>query len=176
MVTRTRKHQQGVALILAIIFLVALTSVISVLLLNTSTDIKMASASQEKVIATQQAIGANDEVIYKQTTFVDGDNGFAYEMNKYPADTGMAVVVTGQYAKARILRSKEDQIESDCPHSRVVSSIQVFRCNMLKVESTQAYGKKVNEEQPTADQIDNNKYHKVTAVSGIAQQLLAMGN
>lgn len=173
----TNSKQKGVVLVVAIVILIALSSAASVLMLNTSTDMKMAGASQEKVIATQEAIGLNSEVIYRQVKQLNGDeNGFTYTISMYPSGDGMEVPVTGNNVDARIHRSNDEQIESDCPHSRMASSIQVFKCNMLTVRTVKGYGKKVTADDPEGAQLSDDKYNKVEVTSGVAQQLLNLGN
>ena len=56
----TLKNQQGVVLIVSLVFLVALTAVAAALMQNTTTDMKMAGASEEKVSAdsAEAAVGA----------------------------------------------------------------------------------------------------------------------
>ena len=59
-------NQQGVVLIVALVFLVSLTAAASIMMLNSTTDMKISGASQEKLIATQEAISAVDEAIADQ--------------------------------------------------------------------------------------------------------------
>ncbi|MDN3653969.1 hypothetical protein QWY77_14605 [Thalassotalea ponticola] len=174
----TKHKQQGVVLLVAIVLLIALTSVASLMLLNSTMDMKMSGASQEKVIATQEAIGANDEVIYQQINYMnaDGQNGFTYQLGKYDKENGIDVVVDGEYVKASIHRTTDDEIEFDCPYSQAASSIQVFKCNLLSVKALKAYGRRVEEDTPSTEQLEQAKYHKVEVTSGIAQQLLNLGN
>ena len=60
------KNQQGVVLIVSLVFLISLTAVVAALMQNTTADVKMSGASEQKMIATQSAVSAIDEVIYNQ--------------------------------------------------------------------------------------------------------------
>jgi hypothetical protein len=153
------KKQQGVVLVVALVFLVALTAVASMLMLNTTTDMKMAGATQEKMIAHNEAIGSVDELIFKQLT---ENNNFT--RSSYPDD--IAVVVTAQNTAAFISmpknRSTNEELtstETDCPASRVPSSI--FKCNVLAIRVEKKYGR------------ENTS--RVVVRAGIAQQLLNLG-
>jgi Tfp pilus assembly protein PilX len=154
------KHKQhGVVLIVALVFLIALTAVAAALMQNTTTDMKMSGASQEKVVATQEAVSAIDEVIYKEVTQVSGTNGFASEIANFPL---LPTVSSASHTSAKITLANPYNIEADCPHSRSASSVQVFKCNVLKVQVTRLYGR-------------TNK-STIEVNSGVSQQLLNVGN
>ncbi len=153
------KKQQGVVLIVSLVFLIALTAVAAALMQNTTTDMKMSGASQEKVVATQEAVSAIDEVIHNEVTQVSGTNGFASEIAKFPLTPTVSRVIN---TNAEITLANPYNIEADCPHSRTASSVQVFKCNVLKVQVTRLYGR-------------TNK-STVEVNSGVSQQLLNVGN
>jgi type IV pilus assembly protein PilX len=156
--------QQGVVLVVSLVFLVALTAVAAALMQNTTSDMKMSGASEEKVIAVQQAISAVDEIVFNQVspgktnefaaaiiTFKDGKKILTAEMpklwdsNKF--DPPELDVTNNDY-----------MLEAGCPHSKVASSTKVFSCNLLKVQLNRKYGR------------ENTSMVNVN--SGIAQQLL----
>lgn len=157
-------EQQGVVLVVSLVFLVALTAVAAALMQNTTTDMKMSGASEEKVIAVQQAVSAVDEIIFNQVspgktnefaaaivTFKDGEKDLTAEMptlwdsNKFdPPELDVT--------------NNEFMLEAGCPHSKVASSTQVFSCNVLKVQVNRKYGR--------------DKTSVVNVNSGVAQQLL----
>lgn len=156
--------QQGVVLVVSLVFLVALTAVAAALMQNTTTDMKMSGASEEKVIAVQQAISAVDEIIFNQVspgktnefaaaivTFKDGEKKLTAEMptlwDSNIFDPPELDVTNNEY-----------MLEAGCPHSKVASSTQVFSCNLLKVQVNRKYGR--------------DKTSTVNVNSGIAQQLL----
>jgi Tfp pilus assembly protein PilX len=158
MAINRRVEQQGVVLVVALVFLVALTAVAGAMMQNTITDVKMSGASQEKVIATQEAISAMDQVIYNEVTKANGTNSFAAEIANFPLQPN----VTADNTSAEISLANPFNIESDCPHLKSASSVQVFKCNLLKVQIDRSYGR--------------TNTSTVEVNSGIAQQLLTGGN
>ena len=154
-------HQKGVVLIVSLVFLIALTAVAAALMQNSTTDMKMSGASEEKVIATQEAISAIDEVIFRQVNGGAGSNVFAAALVNFP------MVVTDSLEKTNTdndttasiaIANSELKLESDCPHAKKASSAQLFTCNVLRVKVVKQYGR--------------NKSNKVEVNSGISQQLL----
>ncbi len=160
-----KSKQQGVVLVVSLVFLVALTAVASALMLNTTTDMKMSGASEEKVVATQEAFGAIDEIIYRQVKATGNNvNTFAQPIQTFKDAPTDALLDLRSNAHASItkadigLSENAFALESDCPHSRLASSTEVFTCNVLKIELSKKYGRK------------NTSTLEVNA--GIAQQLL----
>jgi len=167
-----KKGQQGVVLIVSLVFLIALTAVAAALMQNTTTDMKMSGASEEKVVADQEVVSAVDEYIFRQVTGGTGQNGFAQPVATFK-DSAAGVVDGAKNIKAVLTSTNSDgdinsatlelannqfQLEADCPHSRSASSAQVFTCNMLKIQISRQYGR--------------NGTSTVEANSGIAQHLL----
>jgi len=153
---RNLNEQHGFVLVVSLVFLIALTSVASVLMLNTTSDMKMSGASQEKVIATQEAVSSIDEVIFIQIT--SGMNLFS--SSSLPED-GITVIVTRDSTYAKIINSNVGGLVGECPHSNTASSVDMFDCNILKISVTKVYG--------------NNETSSVVVSAGIAQQLLSVG-
>ena len=173
MVSRTYKmnnavklnKQQGVVLVVSLVFLIALTAVAAALMQNTTTDMKMSGASEEKVVADQEVVSAVDEFIFKQVTGGTGNNGFAKPVATFidgPKNIIAELTKTnkdGEIDTASLdLANNEFQLEADCPHSRSASSAQVFTCNVLRIQISRKYGR--------------NKTSTVEVNSGIAQHLL----
>lgn len=150
----TVKSQQGVVLIVALVFLIALTAVVGALMQNTSSDIKMSGAGQAKVVATQEAISALDEVIFNQVTQTGGVNNFASPLGVFP----LIPAVTADNTTAQISVANINNLVVDCPHSQSASSAQVLKCNVLRVQINRLYGRSNN----SAIQIN----------SGVAQEVL----
>jgi len=163
-VSTNMKQQHGVVLVVSLVFLIALTAVAAALMQNTTTDMKMSGASQEKVIATQEAVSAVDEIISKQVspgetnafaaavvTFANGDQDMMADL---------AFTNDGNEFSSATLGVTNNQfmLEPDCPHSKLASSTQVFTCNVLRVQVNRNYGR--------------NNTSTVNVNSGIAQQLL----
>ena len=160
----TMKQQQGVVLVVSLVFLIALTAVAAALMQNTTTDMKMSGASQEKVIATQEAVSAVDEIISNQVspgainafaaaivTFANGDQDMMADLAFTNDGNEFSSATLG-------VTNNEYMLEPDCPHSKLASSTQVFTCNVLRVQVNRNYGR--------------NNTSTVNVNSGIAQQLL----
>jgi len=154
------KRQSGVVLIVSLVFLVALTAVAAALMQNTTSDMKMSGASEEKVVATQEAISSVDEAIYRQINGV-GNNEFAAALVLFPFTVTDTLEKTNDehHTTASInLGNNPFKLEVPCPHSRSASSVQIFTCNVLRVQVTKKYGR--------------TKTNKREINAGIAQQLL----
>ncbi len=156
--------QQGVVLVISLVFLVALTALAAALMQNTTTDMKMSGASEEKVVAVQQAVSAIDEIIFNQVspgktnefaaavvTFKDGEKKLTAEMpTLWDSD---------KFEPPELdVTNNEFMLEAGCPHSKLASSTQVFTCNVLNIQVNRKYGR--------------NATSTVNVNSGIAQQLL----
>jgi|TARA_B110000091_G_C13820338_1_gene480383 Tfp pilus assembly protein PilX len=153
---RNLNKQQGFVLVVSLVFLIVLTGVASALMLNITSDMKMSGASQEKVIATQEAISSIDEVILIQT--LSGENLFS---SSALPEQGVSVDVTRKSTQAIITNSNVGGLVAECPHSATASSVDMFNCNILKISVTKVYG--------------NNDTSAVVVSAGIAQQLLSVG-
>ncbi len=156
-----KSKQQGVVLIVSLVFLIALTGVAAALMQNTTTDMKMSGASEERSEALQETISAIDEVIYDQVE--SGVNLFAQPIAKFTNEEGVEGIFlekldTTAADAAIFVSNNEYGKEADCPHSKSASSAQVFTCNILRVQVNRNYGRKNTSE--------------VVVHSGIAQQLL----
>jgi type IV pilus assembly protein PilX len=155
------RRQKGVVLIVALVFLIALTAVAAALMQNSTTDMKMSGASEDRVVATQEAISASDESIFRQVNGGTGNNAFTLPLVRFPlavTDT-LTKTNTDTDTTANIeLVNNELTLEPDCPHSRAASSVQVFTCNVLRVQVVRKYGR--------------TNTNEVEVNAGIAQQLL----
>lgn len=158
-------RQNGVVLIVALVFLIALTAVAAALMQNTTTDMKMSGASEEKVVATQEAISATDEVMFRQINGGTGNNKFASAIVRFREEdfrnvtANLNITNVAKDTTANInISNNALELEPDCPHSRSASSAQIFTCNVLRVQVIRKYGRKNTNE--------------VEVVTGVAQQLL----
>jgi len=157
------KSQQGVVLIVAIVFLAALTAVAAALMTSSTIDMKMAGATQDKVIATQEAFGGSDEIVWQQVNkTVDNTNHFTLGVGSYPH----SVNTTSELSSADIVLNNPNNLETDCPATKAASSVQVFKCNHLQVQIDKQYGRKVTSTKHSSE---------VQVRAGIAQQLLNVG-
>ncbi|WP_085297732.1 pilus assembly PilX family protein [Cognaticolwellia mytili] len=156
---RSPNKQSGVVLIVSLVFLFALTAVVVALMQNTSTDMKMSGASQDKLVALQEAQSEVDNIIYNQVRKVNGTNGFTSALALFP----LAPTVTkANVITAKITIVNPSQLIADCPHAFAASSVQVFKCNVLNVNVVRRYGRTYN----SAIEIN----------AGITQQLINGGN
>ena len=147
------KNQQGFVLVVALVFLIALTGVASALMLNTTSDMKMSGASQEKVIAMQEAIGSLDEVILLNAA-LGADNIFLGTI--FPVG-GTAVAVSADNTTATITIPNSNLVKIDCPAMKGGDDNDLTKCNMLKVTVVKRYG--------------NNSSSTIVVNAGIAQQV-----
>lgn len=174
--TYSINNQKGVVLIVSLVFLVALTAVAAALMQNTTTDMKMSGASEEKVVAEQEVVSAIDEYIFRQVSSGTGNNRFAEPIATFkdadgnPIDklidygVGGDLTISNKSGAGDIdsatlgLANNQFMQEADCPHSRSASSAQVFTCNVLRIQISRKYGR--------------NGTSTVEVNSGIAQHLL----
>ena len=119
---------------------------------------KMSGATEDKTTAVQETLGATDEVIFNEVTQTAGTNSFTDKIETFPKNRA----VSAQDTVAQLSIANPNNLESDCPHSRSGSSVQVFKCNVLNVQVTRQYGRK--------------KHQEIVVQSGVAQQLLNVGN
>jgi len=142
-ISSSYKQQQGVVLIVALVFLIALTGVAAALMQNTTSDMKMTGASNEKVIATQAAISAVDEVINNQLN-IQAINVFTQGLNRFPGYTNAellpAATKTGAIASTTVINNPLSE-EFACPRSAVASSVGIIECNIIQLRTDRPYGR-----------------------------------
>jgi type IV pilus assembly protein PilX len=158
-------RQKGVVLIAALVFLVALTAVAGALMQNSTSDMKMSGASEEKVVATQEAISASDEVMFRQINADSGNNKFASAIVRFQDESfgnvtdSLNITNTDSDTTASLDVANNDlELEADCPHTKAASSVQIFTCNVLRVQVVRKYGRK--------------NTNKIEVNTGVVQQLL----
>ena len=152
------EQQQGVVLVVSLVFLVALTAVAAALMQNSTTDMKMSGATEERSVALQEVVSAADEVIFDEL-FAGNVNRFARPVagDNFPitSDNLLLGTTTGSTPTVDAANAGSQQL---CPHLKVASSVDLFGCNILTVTTSREYGR--------------NEQNTVTANSGIAQQIL----
>ena len=156
--------QQGVVLVVSLVFLIALTAVAGALMQNTTIDMKMSGASEEKLVATQEAVSAIDEIIFNQVS-PGVTNAFAASLVTFqngPQSMTAAMPITNadnDFSSATLdVANNPFMLEPDSPAPQLASSTQVFTCNVLRVQVNRNYGR--------------TNTSSVNVNSGIAQQLL----
>lgn len=130
-----RNKQKGIVLIVSLIFLISLTAVASALMLNTTTDIKMSGASEEKLVAVQEAISAVDETISDQ--IMSGNNLFETD--------SLAPLVVGSITSVAVtdttITNRNNITQSvTCPHARLASGGSIG-CKMRIITVNNNYGR-----------------------------------
>jgi Tfp pilus assembly protein PilX len=157
----SRYRQEGVVLIVSLVFLIALTAVAAALMQNTTSDMKMTGATNEKVVATQAAISAVDEVINNQVN-IQAINQFTQGLNivvglgsaqLLPADSS-----TDATANTSINNNPTFE-EMPCPRAKVASSVGIIECNIFQLQTQRLYGR--------------NNTSTIVVNTNISQQLLA---
>lgn len=157
--------QKGVVLIVALVFLIALTAVVAALMQNTTTDMKMAGASEEKTVATLEAFSAIDEIMFREVNAVVGENDFQKALipAQFPRNVSADLVITNTLAniptaQIEMPNSNQYALEQPCAHARRATSTETFSCNRLTLRLVRTYGRRGN--------------NIITVVSEINQQLL----
>jgi Tfp pilus assembly protein PilX len=148
-------NQRGVVLVISLVFLIALTAVAGALMQNSTLDMKMSGASEQKVIAVQDAMSAVDEVINTQRA-----NGFIRPVSgvNFPINNPLPAIPNTQATADVVVANNNFLLEADCPHSNQASSTSVFTCNVLRIRINRNYGRTGNS--------------NIQVSSGITQQLL----
>ncbi len=142
-----KTNQKGVVLIVSLVFLVALTAVAAALMQNSTTDMKMSGASEEKVVAVQDAMSAVDEVIFNQAG-PNKTNEFARpaQGDNFPiTNQSLLLPSTSTSASAEVdVTNNQYKLSVNCPHFKLASSVGEFDCNVLRVRVVRPYGRKDN--------------------------------
>lgn len=150
-------RQKGVVLIISLVFLIALTAVAAALMQNSTSDMKMSGASEEKTVAHQEVVSAVDEVIYNQITAVDNLFTRPATDENFPIQTGVLLPDTETQATATVDVVDNDYgLDTSCPRMEEGSSSNTFQCNILRISVNRVYGRKGNS--------------NISAESGIVQQ------
>ncbi len=134
----TGEKQQGVVLIVSLVFLVALTAVASALMLNTTSDMKMSGSSQIKVNAVQEAISSIDQIISVQ---IQGNNNAFLTTIATQFPMNMGGVVTSPNTTANITMVNANGLVVDCPYSILPSDADDTDCNILDIQVIKLYGR-----------------------------------
>lgn len=156
--TNTRcnsNKQQGVVLIVALVFLVALTAVAGALMQNTTTDIKMAGATQEKAIVTQETISEMEHIIFNELREVNGPNQLAQIIT---GEITFPVTNEPTLTQATGVNANQYGFDVPCPRSNNATSEGTLMCSIKRLQVTRTYGR------------DNN--HTIQVNSGVAQVIM----
>lgn len=144
--------QQGFALMVALVLVIAITGIAVSLLKTSSMDMKMATASEDHEMASQIARGGNDQLYsnaVKRT--VDDQNYFA----SFASGQGATEFTSDQDAISSVSWASAVQVETDCPRSKAPT--EGLQCIYLQVNTHKNFG------------VTNN--NRITLMSGVAQQV-----
>lgn len=141
--------QKGVVLIVSLVFLVALTAVASAIMQNTTSDMKMSGASQEKVVAIQEAFSGIDEAIFQQVRRINNRNAFALADAVYTdADQADLLTIDVKHGlddgEVKINLANPNGVPVHCPPNRQGTSVNLMNCLVFRIETENKYGKKDN--------------------------------
>ncbi len=150
--------QNGFVLVVSLVFLAALTAVAAALMQNSTTDMKMSGATEDKSVAIQEAISAVDEVIFNELV-PGGINRFARSINgadnfPIPADQLLPGTLTNSTATIRVAN-----FSNSCGSAEEGgNSENRIGCNHLVITTTRNFGR--------------NNQSTVNVNSGIKQQYI----
>ena len=149
---RFRAAQGGFVLMVALVMVIAITS-IAVTLMSTSTmDMKMATAAEDREMATHKARGGNDQL------FSDAVNRTIGERNYFAAfasEQEATDYTSAQGAVSTVSWNSEVQVETNCPRSK--DPTEGLMCVYLQAATVKTFGP--------------NDANQINVVSGVAQQV-----
>ena len=153
------ENQNGVVLVVSLIFLAALTAVAAALMQNSTMDMKMSGATEEKSVALQEAFSGVDEVIYNQVTALNSrfTRPVAGEDN-FPIETEdlLPATLTGSTAVVDTVRNGYN-LDVGCPRMQKGNSEGTYGCSLLRITVNRSYGR--------------NGLSSISVATGIAQQI-----
>jgi Tfp pilus assembly protein PilX len=157
--------QKGVVLVVSLVFLIALTAVAAALMQNTTTDMKMSGASDEKTFAEQCAFSAVDNYVSEQINGVDNSLNAAAVTFDEARTIVTALTSTKDRCdiKSATIDLSNNQYKRDgiaCPRKKsgAASSEGLINCNYRRIEASIKYGR--------------NKTSAVEVNSGLLKEVL----
>jgi len=137
----SRNNQSGVVLIITLVFLVALTAVAAALMQNTTSDIKMAGANQEKAIVTQETISEMERVLFNERRRVNGG------VNTFASINAEQVLITTQplITQATAIPANVNNLDIPCPRDVKGTSDGILKCRNVRVQVVRTYGRDNNQ-------------------------------
>ncbi|CCQ09607.1 hypothetical protein PALB_4520 [Pseudoalteromonas luteoviolacea B = ATCC 29581] len=145
-------RQQGVVLIMAMVMIVAVTTVAVTLMSTSSLDLKITNAAQEREMAENELFGEVQKIIAEQSA----KKGQSYFMKSTQQMTNGKIEFTSGDTSNVLTNFNNGQLALKCP--RQFSFTEGVVCNMTQLETTVEYGTKSK--------------HRVTVVAGISQEML----
>lgn len=150
---RMRRHNQGFVLMVSLVMVIAITSIAVSLLSSSSMDLKMATAAEDREMATHIARGGNDQLYYNAVNrIVNSQNYFA----AFATGTDSADYVSTNGAISTVSwLSATPRTETDCPRSKAPT--EGLQCIFLQSSTVKPFGP--------------NNANQINVASGIAQQV-----
>ncbi|MBQ4833186.1 pilus assembly protein PilX [Pseudoalteromonas sp. MMG010] len=146
------KKQSGIVLLTALIMVIAVTSIAVTLMSNSSVDIKITNAAQERDVAENQLMGEVQRLIAEEAS-LGADSRFLYTNEDVPSD-GMVLDADADM-KSNMVNLNNGEQSLQCP--RRFSYTAGVTCNMIEVTTTISYGSK--------------NQHGLSVVTGVAQEM-----
>lgn len=148
----TVRRQKGFVLLMALVVVVAITGIAVTLLSTSSMDMKMATAAEDREMATHIARGGNDELYYNAVNrTVNSQNYFA----AFSSTQGATQYNSTHGAVSTVSWASSVQVETDCPRSK--DPTEGLMCVYLQATTVKTFGP--------------NNTNQVNVVSGVAQQV-----
>jgi Tfp pilus assembly protein PilX len=140
--TANYREQQGMVLVISLVFLVALTAVAAALMQNSTTDMKMSGATEEKSVALQEVVSAADEVIFNELA-PGVVNRFALPINgdNFPVVAANLLPGTRTNATAQINVANNDSDACPALKGNNNNSQGTIGCNNFRVTINRNFGR-----------------------------------
>ena len=150
--SKVNRRQRGFVLMVSLVMVIAITGIAVSLLSTSAMDMKMATASEDREMASHIARGGNDQLYSDAVNRnVNGQNYFAAFSTSQQAtnfNSSLGAVSTVSWASA-------NPTDTDCPRSK--KPTEGLKCNYLTATTVKTFGP--------------SNANQVNVVSGIAQQV-----
>jgi type IV pilus assembly protein PilX len=148
-----RQHRRGFVLMVSLVMVIAITGIAVSLLSSSSMDIKMATAAEDREMATHISRGGNDQLYYDAVNRTIGSRNyfaaFATSQDAIDYTSAKGAVSTVSWL------SDTPRTETDCPRSK--DPTEGLQCIYLQATTLKTFGP--------------NDANQINVVSGIAQQV-----
>lgn len=138
--------QSGVVLVVSLVFLAALTAVTAALMQNSTADMKMSGASEEKTVAELEAYSGVDELIFNQVNSASNNFALPPTGNNYPVVNQDVLLPDTNTSTTGVITAVNNGFNLDvsCPRMAKASSEGTYGCSLLNVTVTRNYGRNGN--------------------------------
>ncbi len=146
------KKQKGFVLLMSMVMVVAITGIAVSLLSASSMDMKMATAAEDREMATHIARGGNDQLYYDAVNRTNNNQNY---FAAFSSTQQSAQYNSTHGAVSTVSWASSVQVETDCPRSK--DPTEGLMCIYLQATTVKTYGA--------------NNNNQVNVVSGVAQQV-----